>query len=87
MDYYDNFLEYIINHGLYIEGYDYVTMYNIMVYNILENMIPLDTIEEINELYNLLTPLILNNQLNEMNENEMNENEMNENENEMNYQT
>ena len=56
-----------MNEGMYVEGYNYHTMYNIMANNIIENLIPIDnfiyTFQQVNDLYNFLTPLILNDQI------------------------
>ena len=86
MAHYNTFREYIINHGMYVEGYNYQHMYNTMATIILENMIPVDhfiyTFQQMNDLYTFLTPLVLNevNQQNQQNINLINqENQQNQN--------
>ena len=67
MAHYNTFLQHIMNQGIYVEGYNYHTMYNIMANNIIENLIPIDkfiyTFQQVNDLYNFLTPLILNDEI------------------------
>jgi tRNA G10 N-methylase Trm11 len=79
MAHYNTFREYIINHGMYVEGYNYQDMYNTMATIILENIIPIDhfiyTFQQMNDLYTFLTPLILNEAqqiINQQNQNNLN---------------
>ncbi len=75
---YPEFLQHIQAQGLYVDGYNYEEMYNIMVYNLTNNFIPsfsfIYSYEQIDELYdyldNLLHPM---NNVNEYNDNEDNE--------------
>jgi len=63
MAYYEDFVNLIINQGMYVEDFDYMAMYNIMVHTIIENIIPTTTFiytyRQVNMLYNYLTPLVL----------------------------
>jgi len=70
MAHYNTFLQHIMNEGMYVEGYNYHTMYNIMVNHIIENLIPVDnfiyTFQQVNALYDFLTPLVLNDLANDI---------------------
>jgi len=58
-----------MNQGMYVENYNYHTMYNTMENNIIHNLIPIDTFiytfQQVEELYNFLTPIVLNGNVNE----------------------
>jgi hypothetical protein len=67
-----------MNQGMYVEGYNYHNMYNIMANHIIENLIPVDnfiyTFQQVNALYDFLTPLVMNDIANEIaNQNNMNQ--------------
>lgn len=78
MAHYNTFLQHIMNQGMYVEGYNYHNMYNIMANHIIENLIPVDnfiyTFQQVNALYDFLTPLVMNDIANEIaNQNNMNQ--------------
>ena len=82
MAHYNTFLQHIMNEGMYVEGYNYHNMYNIMANHIIENLIPVDnfiyTFQQVNALYDFLTPLVLNDIANDIaNQNNMNQNIIN----------
>jgi len=59
---YPQFLQHIHVQGLYVEGYNYEEMYNIMVNNLINNFIPsfcfIYSYDQINELYDYLDNLL-----------------------------
>lgn len=65
MSVYPEFLQYIHDQGLYVHGYNYEEMYNIMIYTLTHNIIPttnfIYTYQQVDQLYEcleeLLTPL------------------------------
>ena len=77
MAHYNTFLQHIMNEGMYVENYNYHNMYNIMANHIIENLIPVDnfiyTFQQVNALYDFLTPLVMNDNVNEANQNNMNQ--------------
>ena len=72
MSVYPEFLQHIQEQGLYVDGYNYEEMYNIMVNNITHNFIPsfsfIYSYDEINELYDYLDNLLHSNDINEVND-------------------
>ena len=62
MSVYPAFLQHIQDLGIYVEGYNYEAMYNIMVNNLTNNFIPshnfIYTYGQVEELYNLLDELL-----------------------------
>ena len=68
-------MEHIYNMNMYIEGFDYVNMYTVILNNIILNNIPNNyfgfTHYQINTLYNVLYPIItvnINNNQNVLNQ-------------------
>lgn len=89
MSVYPEFLQHIQEHGLYVDGYNYEEMYNIMVNNLTQIFIPsfsfIYSYDQINELYDYLDNLLhsvnhvnqINNEDNEDNEpNQTNQNQI-----------
>ena len=78
MSVYPEFLQHIHDEGLYVHGFNYEEMYNIMVYTLTHNIIPttnfIYTYQQVDELYEcleeLLTPIDTHdtNETNETNE-------------------
>jgi len=76
MSVYPEFLQYIHDEGLYVPGYNYEEMYNIMIYTLTHNIIPttnfIYTYQQVDELYEcleeLLTPIDTESDTNETNE-------------------
>jgi len=62
MSVYPAFLQHIQDLGIYVEGYNYEAMYNIMINNLTNNFIPshnfIYTYAQVEELYNLLDELL-----------------------------
>jgi len=62
MSVYPAFLQHIQDLGIYVEGYNYEAMYNIMVNNLTNNFIPshnfIYTYAQVEDLYNLLDELL-----------------------------
>lgn len=100
MSVYPQFLQHIQDRGLYVSGYNYEEMYNIMVHTLTNNIFETSnfiyTYQQINELYDYLDELLLNtnesnesNQINEMNQTneENNINNMNTNQQNQNSDT
>lgn len=63
MSVYPEFLQHIQQQGLYVDGYNYEEMYNIMIHNLTYNIIPttnfIYTYQQINELYECLEELLM----------------------------
>jgi len=63
MSVYPEFVQYIHDQGLYVPGYNYEEMYNIMIHNLTYNIIPttnfIYTYQQINELYECLEELLM----------------------------
>lgn len=76
MSVYPEFLQYIQEEGLYVEGYNYEEMYNIMVNNLTNNFIPsfcfIYSYDQMNILYDYLDNL-LHSDITQVNESEDNE--------------
>jgi len=76
MSVYPEFVQYIHDEGLYVHGYNYEEMYNIMVYTLTHNIIPttnfIYTYQQVDQLYEyleeLLTPIDTESDTNETNE-------------------
>ena len=89
MSVYPEFLQYIHDEGLYVYGYNYVEMYNVMVYTLTYNIIPttnfIYTYQQVDRLYEhleeLLTPIEDSdpdtNETNEPNQNNQNNQHIN----------
>ena len=62
MSVFPQFLQHIQDLGIYVEGYNYEVMYNVMVNNLTNNFIPshnfIYTYAQVEELYNLLDELL-----------------------------
>ena len=62
MSVYPEFLQHIQHQGLYVDGYNYEEMYNIMVNNLTTNFIPsfcfIYSYDQMNELYDYLDNLL-----------------------------
>lgn len=62
MSVFPQFLQHIQDLGIYVEGYNYEEMYNIMVNNLTNNFIPshnfIYTYAQVEDLYNLLDELL-----------------------------
>lgn len=62
MSVYPEFLQYIHDQGLYVPGYNYEEMYNIMIYTLTHNIIPttnfIYTYQQVDELYECLEELL-----------------------------
>jgi len=62
MSVFPQFLQHIQDLGIYVEGYNYEEMYNVMVNNLINNFIPshnfIYTYAQVEELYNLLDELL-----------------------------
>lgn len=62
MSVFPQFLQHIQDLGIYVEGYNYEEMYNIMVNNLINNFIPshnfIYTYAQVEDLYNLLDELL-----------------------------
>jgi len=62
MSVYPEFLQYIHDEGLYVYGYNYEHMYNLMVYNLTYDIIPttnfIYTYQQVNQLYTYLEELL-----------------------------
>ena len=63
-------MEQIYNLNMYIEGFNYVYMYNTIVNNIIMNNIPIDYFGfnpiQVNYIYLFLTPIVNQNQIMEI---------------------
>jgi len=76
MSVYPEFIQYIHDEGLYVPGYNYEEMYNIMIYTLTHNIIPttnfIYTYQQVDELYEcleeLLTPIDTDPDTNETND-------------------
>jgi uncharacterized Zn finger protein len=75
MSVYPEFLQHVQAQGLYVDGYNYEEMYNIMVNNLTNNFIPsfcfIYSYDQMNELYDYLDNLL--HSTNHVNDNENNE--------------
>ena len=62
MSVYPQFLQHIQDQGLYVDGYNYEEMYNIMINNMMNDFIPstcfIYSYEQMNELYDYLDELL-----------------------------
>ena len=62
MSVFPQFLQHIQDLGIYVEGYNYEEMYNVMVNNLINNFIPshnfIYTYAQVEDLYNLLDELL-----------------------------
>ena len=62
MSVFPQFVQHIRDLGIYVEGYNYEAMYNIMVNNLTNNFIPVQqfiyTYAQVEDLYNLLDELL-----------------------------
>lgn len=82
MSVFPQFVQHIHDVGIYVEGYNYEAMYNIMVNNLTNNFIPTQqfiyTYAQVEDLYNLLDELI-NSNISEVETNDVEIIESNEN--------